>query len=212
MRGCSRGCCPYPDSEVCQISLKNNVANIFTHRSPKIFANICSLNTTHRYINHRFPMIARRTGQASTTVLACHPTGPSSSPQTNLSPLNKTSLWPRQIRIQDLRISRLDCQAIGKALSQFSCGVSVPEKLPQVTKAGRCPSFQASQANTLGWALEWPNFTDQAWQKYAISRIDSNRCQNRKVSNRIGSESILSEPPRPPHQPLKPRFPYNNNI
>ena len=42
----------------------------------------------------------------------------------------------------------------------------------------------------------------QAWQKYAISRIDSNRCQNRKVSNRIGSESILSEPPRPP--PLSP--------
>ena len=43
----------------------------------------------------------------------------------------------------------------------------------------------------------------QAWQKYAISRIDSNRCQNRKVSNRIGSESILSEPPRPP--PLAPQ-------
>ena len=38
----------------------------------------------------------------------------------------------------------------------------------------------------------------QAWQKYAILRIDSNRCQNRKVSNRIGSESILSEPPKPP--------------
>ena len=52
----------------------------------------------------------------------------------------------------------------------------------------------------------------QAWQKYAISHIDSNRCQNRKVSNRIGSESILSEPPRPPPLTLKPRFPYNNNI
>ena len=46
------------------------------------------------------------------------------------------------------------------------------------------------------------NSYNQAWQKYAISRIDSNRCQNCKVSNRIGSESILSEPPRPP--PLSP--------